>query len=537
MSLAARLATALVCGAAVGLAYPPYGWWPLLLPGLVGALAVLDGRRPRDGAVLGLAFGLTYMAVMLPWVQVIGPDAWIALTVLEALFYGVFGWAATWVRPYPWWPLATAGLWAAVELARSTVPFTGFPWGKIAFALADTPVEGFVRYLGVPGLGALLVGCAAVAWWGVQRCRDAPGSHAVPVPAVAAATAAWAGVAAVLALGALVPVGLAGPVATGGGVRVAAVQGGIPGDGADGLDEQREVVDNHARATEEYAAAVEAGTADPADVLFWPENSTDIDPLSDPETYARIDDAVDAVGVPVLVGALLAGPEPGTLQNAGLVWSPSTGPGDVYVKVNLVPFGEFIPMRDLLAPLVSRLDEVPRDFVAGDQPGVLDLGPVVVGDAMCYDVAFEQVAAPAVAGGAEMLVVQTNNATYRDSGQPAQQWAISRLRALETGRDLVVASTNGISGIVRADGTVVAKSTTRGAQVLTGTVQRATGITPAVRFGAWVERGLVGVGVLGLLVALGRAAVARSGRSGAHRPEAGPHREPVPSGTGGTGSA
>ncbi len=489
MALPVRLALALTAGVAVGLAYPPLGFWWLLLPGLVGLLGVLHDQSPRRGAALGLAFGLGYFVLLLPWLRVIGVDAWLALSLLQALFLAAFGAAAAAVRPHRWWPLATAGLWAAVELARSSVPFTGFPWGKLAFALADTALQDYVRYLGVPALGALVVLCAAGVWGGALRLRAAP----------VTAVAGWAAVAAVLALGPLLPTGPAGATEQ---LRVAAVQGGIPGTGADGLGEQREVVDNHVDATVAYADDVRAGRAAAADVVIWPENSTDIDPLADRETYAAIDRAVGAVGVPVLVGALTAGSEPDLLRNVGLVWTPDAGPGDTYVKRNLVPFGEYVPLRDQLAPLIGRLDEIPRDFEAGDEPGVLDLGPVVIADAMCYDVAFDSVMAPAVRAGAELLVVQTNNATYRSTGQPDQQFAISQLRAIETGRDLVVASTNGISGIVGADGTVVSRSRTNGAEVLTGTVQLADGLTPAVRFGAWFEGGLVAGGLLGLVAAV-----------------------------------
>jgi apolipoprotein N-acyltransferase len=303
-------------------------------------------------------------------------------------------------------------------------------------------------------------------------------------------------------------VGLAGSVGT---VRVAAVQGGVPGTGADGLDQQREVVTNHQEATLDYAADVAAGRAAAADVVVWPENSTDIDPLADAGTRDAIQQSARAVGVPVLVGALTAGSDDEHLRNVGIVWDPQTGPGEMYVKRNLVPFGEYIPLRSLLAPMFGRLDEIPRDFEAGDEPGVLDLGPVVVGDAMCYDVAFESAVAPTVRDGAELLVVQTNNATYLGTGQPAQQWAISRLRALESGRDLVVASTNGISGFVAADGSVLERTSSADPVVLTATVHRATGLTLAVRIGAALEWLLSGLAAVALALAL------RAGRRGHRR--------------------
>ena len=523
MALLARLSIALIAGVATGLAYPPYGWWLLLLPGLVGMLGVLEDQSARRGAVLGLAFGVGYFGAMLPWLRVIGVDAWIVLTLLEAVFVAGFGAAAAVVRAHRWWPLATAGLWVGVELARSQLPFTGFPWGRVGFALAGTPLESYVRYLGVPALGALVVLAAAVVWWGLTR-------RAGTAAALGAFTMVVGGLP---VLGVVLPVGPAGSTET---LRVAAVQGGVPGSGADGLGEQREVVANHVRTTEAFAADVRAGRTEPADVVLWPENSTDVDPFTDQQTYAAIDGAVQTVGVPVLVGAITAGSEPDLRRNVGLVWTPDTGPGDGYVKRHLVPFGEYIPLRDVFAPMISRLNEIPRDFEAGDEPGVLDLGPVVVGDSLCYDIAFDRAVAPAVREGAELLVVQTNNATYRDTGQPDQQWAISRLRAIETGRDLVVASTNGISGVVAADGTVLARSTTDGAVVITETVQLADGLTPAVRFGAWWERGLVTLGLIGLAVSagtrVGRRTTTERPAAGGSAPDApGEPQQSVGSGT------
>jgi apolipoprotein N-acyltransferase len=187
----------------------------------------------------------------------------------------------------------------------------------------------------------------------------------------------------------------------------------------------------------------------------------------------------------------------------GLVWDPGTGPSeDWYVKRHLVPFGEYIPLREQLAPLVSRLDQIARDMVSGDRPGVLDLGPVTVGTMMCFDVAYDDTIADNVRNGAELMVVQTNNATYYGSDQPEQQWGIERVRAVETGRDLAVSSVNGISGFVAADGTVVERTTSRDRQVLSQTMTTATGVTMGVRLGAGLELGLSLLALAGIVVAL-----------------------------------
>jgi apolipoprotein N-acyltransferase len=82
---------------------------------------------------------------------------------------------------------------------------------------------------------------------------------------------------------------------------------------------------------------------------------------------------------------------------------------------------------------------------------------VVIGDVICFEVAYDDVFSAVVDGGALMITVQTNNATYQGTGQPAQQWEIERLRALQSGRSVAVASTTGVSGIIEPDGTVVAE--------------------------------------------------------------------------------
>jgi apolipoprotein N-acyltransferase len=121
---------------------------------------------------------------------------------------------------------------------------------------------------------------------------------------------------------------------------------------------------------------------------------------------------------------------------------------------------------------------------------------------MCFDVAYDETIADNVRSGAELLVVQTNNATYHGSDQPEQQWGIEQVRAVESGRDLAVASVNGISGFINADGSVAQRTTSRDRQVLSQPMTTATGVTPGVRLGAWIERGLSLVAVGALVLAL-----------------------------------
>ena len=494
MGLLARSAVAAVSGLAVYSGFPPHSSLWLLFLGLIGLFLGLHGATPRSGAVVGLVFGLAFMVPLLRWLTVLGPDAWLALSALCALFYALFGWAAALTSRLAV-PVAWAGAcWVGMEMLRANIPFGGFPWGRIAFATADSELVGLNRWVGVPATSGLIVLAAAATAWGIVKLR----SRSATVPAGLAVASPIA----LFAVAALLPVGLAGP---GSSLLVAAVQGDVPGTGAESLGQRHEVTTNHAEATIAYARAIDAGDEDRADVVLWPENSTDIDPFETPDVYATIDEAVKAVGVPTLVGVIVDGPEERQARNVGLVWDPATGPSaedDWYVKRHLVPFGEYIPLREQLAPMIARLDQIARDMVPGDEAGVLELGPVTVGTMMCFDVAYDDTIADNVRSGAEVMVVQTNNATYYGTDQPEQQWGIEQVRAVETGRDLAVASVNGISGFVSAGGTVLERTNSRDQQVLTSTMTTATGVTWGIRLGAGLETGLSLVALGAVLVAL-----------------------------------
>jgi apolipoprotein N-acyltransferase len=234
--------------------------------------------------------------------------------------------------------------------------------------------------------------------------------------------------------------------------------------------------------------------------MVWPENSSDIDPYTDPVARASIGDAVRAVGAPLLMGAVVGDRAPhGEWFNRAIVWSRAGQPGAYYNKIHPVPFGEYIPFRSFFAPRFPALDQIPADMYRGRRPGLLQVGPARTGVLMCFEVAYDGLLRNLVGGGAQVLVVPTNNATYTGTGQILQQFAMSRLRAIETGRYVVVASTNGISGLIAPDGRVIAQAPVRSRTVLEGRVALTTRVTAAMRFGAWIERGLAAAGLVALL--------------------------------------
>ena len=497
-SLGPAVASA-TAGLVAGLSFEPLHW-VYLLPLAVAALTLLCvGRRLRSGFWLGFVFGAAFMLVLLPWVRVIGVYAWVPLSLIEALFYGIAGLATAAVSGslrgrsarLPFWPLWAACSWTLLEALRAIVPFGGFPWGRLAFAVEGTPVMPAFAYVGAPGVTFLVALVGTTLAWGVLNVRR------TPVRAVA-------GVAAALVLASVAAVWPWQPSTAGNRrVTVAAVQGNVPGEGLEAFAERRVVLDNHVSATNALAARIRDGRAKRPDLVVWPENSSDIDPYTDDAARTAIGDAASAVGAPLLMGAVVGDRVDTGWYNRAIVWSSDGRPGKYYDKIHPVPFGEYIPLRSLLASRISALQQIPNDMVRGRRAGVLEVGPARAGVLMCFEVAYDGLLRNLVNDGADLIVVPTNNATYTGTGQIDQQFAMSRLRAVETGRYVVVASTNGISGIIAPDGHVVARAPVRRQVVLERSVALIHRRTPSTQLGPWPEIALSAISVISLLAALG----------------------------------
>src|SRR5665811_143700 len=169
---------------------------------------------------------------------------------------------------------------------------------------------------------------------------------------------------AVMSLPVLVPRPVDGPTA-----RFMAVQGNVPRPGLDFNAERRAVLDNHARETLKAAGEVQAGKQPPPDLVVWPENASDIDPLRNPDAAVVINDAVDAIHAPLILGAVLQGPRP-YVSNASLMYLPGQGVTSQYIKQHPVPFAEYIPYRSFFRHFSDKVDLVASDLKAGPGAGV-----------------------------------------------------------------------------------------------------------------------------------------------------------------------
>jgi apolipoprotein N-acyltransferase len=486
-----RFVAAAVSGYALYFSFAPRPLWWIAPLAFTGLGLVLHGRRFRGAFGYGYVFGVAFFLPLLTWLQAFlgpsfGPWPWLGLSAVLALYLALVGGLITVVANLPLAPIWMALLVIAAETPRAWFPFGGFPWGRVAFSQPDgaflplasvggAPLVGFAVVLTGFGLATLILRARRREWR----------------PLVAPLTTALVPIVAGLALWPTI-----GTDAQDGTLTVAAVQGNAPDVGIKLQDLRGVLRANHLAESAKLLADVQARRVPKPDLLIWPETATALR-ADDP----GIDQMVASFGVPAIIGAQTIRPD-GAYQNSAIVWDPATGRGQQYNKEQLVPFGEYVPARDL-ARLVTPFVDNTSDMTPGDgSNAALSVVGTKVGVFICYEAAFDHPARNAVDQGAEVLVVPTNNAWYGPGEMSYQQLAMSRLRAVEHGRAVVVSATSGVSAIVRPDGTV-ARSTglfTAASLVESVPLRRAT--TLSDRLGVWTEYGLVGAALAGVLAGL-----------------------------------
>lgn len=511
-----RLICAVVGGLLLCASFPTLNWWwaAVIAAALLAWVLTHPATTPAGGLGYAFLFGLAFYLPLLPWVGLlVGSVPWVALSAVSALFPAAFGLCAVVVRRLPAWPIWFALLWAAQEWLKSVFPFGGFPWGSVAFGQTHGPFLPLVQLGGVAllSMAIMLVGFSATAiareivkWWraghpvrgAAEGAETEPPPPAVVLPGVC--------ICLVLFASAMVwpQVRHAG---TGSGgepsVTVAAVQGNVPRLGFEFNEQRRAVLDNHVRETLALADDVRAGAAPQPQFVIWPEDSSDIDPLVNPDAALEISQAAAAIGAPILIGSVLEvpgrPPEDPHYTNTMIVWNPATGPAERHDKEIVQPFGEYLPMPWLFKHLSGYAGRA-GSMVPRPGSDVVHMAGVPVGVATCWEVVFDRVPRHAVLDGAQLLTVPANNATFNKT-MSEQQLAFAKVRAVEHDRYVVVAGTTGISAVIAPDGGELARTDFFQPAYLDMPVRLKTKLTPATRWAPllqWIMAAAAGAVIL-----------------------------------------
>ncbi|MFT4123588.1 MAG: apolipoprotein N-acyltransferase [Microbacteriaceae bacterium] len=511
LPLWAALTAAVGSGILLDLAFPAVSLWVAALPAIALQLAALSGRRAGGAFLTAFAAGTAFYLVDIPWIQQFLGDSFgalslvplIGLTVFESLFWGVGGiLIALALRRVPrlpggrlLLPAVVAGLWTLREGVSAVFPFGGFAWGRIGYSQADGPLAGLLPWVGTSGVTFVVVLLVAAAMQLPRAARRLPAATALAALATALV---------------LVP---GYPVASAGSLRVAAVQG----DGRAGYFDRAasgELLEAQYRAT---LPLIREG-AD-VDVVVWPEGGSDLDPETDDLAAAAFDAVSGALDAPLVSGVITTrGDE---TYNSSIVWQHGLGVTDRYDKRHPVPFGEYVPLRSLIEPLVpSLIDLIGREYTPGSTDAVALVGRVTVGLNICFDIVDDALLRETVDDGAQLILAQSNNADFGDSDESLQQLQIARARALETGRSVVVVSTVGTSAVIAPDGRTIDTIDRDTAGTMVDDVPLSTTITPAVAVGGQLEWFLALFGLLTTLLASTGAGGARDRDARARAPRA-----------------
>ena len=411
-----KSARAIASGLLLFAAFPPFTLWPAALLGAALLFFLLADEKLSRRFLLALLAGGAFFAPLLHWSSIyVGSLPWLILALGESLIFSLIALAP--IKRSIYGAIVFASSFTLIELLRMKAPFGGFGWGRIGFTQVDS-LQMFYPIIGVVGVSFIALSLSALV---VVRPKYA--FLLIPILALS-----------------FFDVNLNTP--SGKTLKIVAVQGSVPQLGLEFNQRALAVLNNHIDATPKQSNA---------DLIIWPENASDVDPITNLKARQGIADLIKEIEKPLLIGAVeqrSSGP-----LNSSLFYGADGELLSRYVKQDLAPFGEYIPLRSI-SEIISPLARQVRDFIPGDNWVKHKVNNIEFQSLICFEVLDDDhIQSGAV--NAEFFVAQTNNATFGDSYQAAQQLQITRARAAELSRQFAVVSTTGYTAHIDQNGKVL----------------------------------------------------------------------------------
>ena len=442
-------------GGLLSAAFEPVGkWWvaPIALAVHMYALTLTQKK-----ALSVFTFAATLNLIVLHWSSTfVGSIPWLILALGLSLFYLPLSLVSRWgMTSYPL-------IYILLEEVRNRFPFGGFGWVRIAYTQADAPYSKIAAIGGASALSALTVLLGLILFYAAAR--------------------KWSNVTLLPFLFLLIPVNVSASATT----NVLMIQGNVPQMGLDFNSRAKAVFNNHFEKTQS-----ELKKNSNVDFVLWPENSVDVDPFQNDD----VKKSLDSIQKPLIIGAIVD--KGNSILNTSILWGGELPP--TYIKQHLTPFGEYIPLRSLASVISPYTDRV-RDFEPGQEQVFFTVKEAVIAPVICFELVDDELLHKA-AVSSNILAVQTNSATFGMSAESAQQLAMTRVRAIEHGRNIVSVSTTGYSAVIDSNGKVLQKTSMGTAESIRAEVELLIGKTPRNSAGDWA---LVGV-LFGLFLIARRA--------------------------------
>ena len=499
---AGTAALAVVSGVLLALSFPTFGHpaigWVALTPLLV---ALHGGSRPflLRAFSLGWIAGVVYFAATLYWITNVmtmygGLQPVVAVLVNAllvfylALFPALF---AVVVRRlgFSFGPralMAAPFVWVATELGRTHL-FTGFPWVLLGYSQVTTvPVAQIASVFGVYGVSALVASVsAAAALSAITRSMRMRIEAVGAVVILVFAAAAWGGARAARAE--LTREGVS--------VKVGLVQGNAS------EQQRRDPVDGP-RLVQDHIRLSRQAIGGGAELVLWPESALTPYRFDDPAAAGLVRRLAREGRASILIGSdqVERGQPDRWFNSAFLVGADGSDAG-FYRKMHLVPFGEYVPLRNLLFFAAPLVEAIGSGFAAGEDPTILPVNGHAISVAICYEVVYPSLVRQFVLRGSELLATITNDAWFGRTSAPYQHFAQASMRAIEEGRYLIRAANTGVSGIVDPYGRVLERTDIFQQAVLVGQARFLTGTTVYARYGDFFAYACVVLTVLLLVTA------------------------------------
>ena len=477
-SLRTSVLVAAGSGLLLALALPGTDIGPLALGALVPLFWLWYDAGPKRGAGLGFVAGLVFFGVHLSWTWYFGAVAIVPLVALQAGFWALAGGVVgacgrRGIRA----PVVTAAIWVVAEALRTRWPLGGLAWGQVGVALHANDVgRALASWGGVPLATFAVVIVNAYLADLVRAILSRRGGRRDRRRIERAA----AGIVVVVVL-AVVATATRFEAHPTGRLRFALLQGN---------DKNRyltpvELQTNYLTRSHLALAQRLHGRYD---LVVFPESSLATDPEADPSLREEITRLARLHHTWILANVIDERTVPGKAFNANRLYAPDGHLVGTYAKRHLVPFGEYVPWRDSLS-FIGALQQIPHDFTPGHKLGIETVAGHKIGSVICFESAFGPLMRANAAAGAEVIVVTTNNRSYRRSANSEQHIALTQMSAAAIGRPVLHASISGITAVIDADGAVHHTTELFKNTVVSGSVTTVRGETPYVRWGDWVEWG------------------------------------------------